>query len=197
MVTKNDMGGKGASNSPSIWHCGDQVLFAIWTCRFSVNNIFPFPLATAFWIGIVSTNKQSGVKMVLSVITAPIVLALLINFLNRRCNVNQIVIMQIWSASPIQDMNTSAPKYGRCEGLVLLAKIPSASPNCRDNAYLQCCSNRKQKYWVLQRNGTFKLQKTFDRHNARQNLNYCVLPRPPNFSLPSTFKVKHARRNFI
>jgi hypothetical protein len=34
------------------------------------------------------TNRRSGVKMFLSVITAPIVLAHLINFLNRRCHVN-------------------------------------------------------------------------------------------------------------
>jgi hypothetical protein len=29
MVTKNDVGGKGASNSASIWHFGDRGLFAI------------------------------------------------------------------------------------------------------------------------------------------------------------------------
>jgi hypothetical protein len=40
-------------------------------------------------------------------------LALLIIFLNRRCNVNRIVILQIRSATPIQDMNTSAPVYWR------------------------------------------------------------------------------------
>jgi hypothetical protein len=34
------------------------------------------------------TNRRSGVKLFLSVITAPIVLAHLINFLNRRCHVN-------------------------------------------------------------------------------------------------------------
>ncbi len=48
------------------------------------------------------TNRRSGVKLFLSVITAPIVLAHLINFLNRRCNVNP-------PASPIQNINTSAP----------------------------------------------------------------------------------------
>ncbi len=74
-----------------------------------LNSIFPFPLVTAFWIGIVWTNRGSGVKMFLSFLTAPIVLALLINFLNRRCNLNRIVILQIRSATPIQDMNTSAP----------------------------------------------------------------------------------------
>jgi hypothetical protein len=36
-------------------------------------------------------------------------LALLITFLNRRWNVNRIVILQIRSATPNQDMNTSAP----------------------------------------------------------------------------------------
>jgi hypothetical protein len=43
------------------------------------------------------------------VITAPIVLAQLIDILIRRCHVNRIVILQIRSATPIQDMNTSAP----------------------------------------------------------------------------------------
>jgi hypothetical protein len=47
------------------------------------NSLFPFPLATAFQLGIVSTNRGSGVKMFLSVITAPIVLAQLIGFLSR------------------------------------------------------------------------------------------------------------------
>ncbi len=82
------MGGKGASNSASIWHCGDRGLFAIWTCRFSVNNLFPFPLATTLLIGDVMTNRWSGVKMFLSVLTAPIVLAELIDFLIRRSDVN-------------------------------------------------------------------------------------------------------------
>ena len=88
MVTKNDVGGKGASNSASIWHCGHRGLFASWTCRFSVNNLFPFPLATALLIGDVMTNRWSGVKMFISVITAPIVLAELIDFLIRWCYVN-------------------------------------------------------------------------------------------------------------
>jgi hypothetical protein len=42
--------------------------------------------------------------MVLSVITVPIVLAQLIDFLIRRCHVNRKVILQIRSATPIQDM---------------------------------------------------------------------------------------------
>jgi hypothetical protein len=47
--------------------------------------------------------------MFLSVITAPIVLALLIYFLIRRCHVNRIFILKIQSAMPVQDINTSAP----------------------------------------------------------------------------------------
>ncbi len=86
------------------------------------------------------------------------------------------------------------PYYWRCEcsyleyakrikwktGLVLLAQILSASPIRRDNAYLQSCSNRKQKKWVVQRIGTFKLETTLDRHNARPQPNNCMSPsRPP------------------
>jgi hypothetical protein len=36
-------------------------------------------------------------------------------------------MLQIRSAMPIQDMNTSAPIYWGCDGLSLLAKIRSAS----------------------------------------------------------------------
>jgi hypothetical protein len=49
--------------------------------------------------------------MFLSVITAPIVLAQLIDFLIRRCHVSRIFILQIRSAMPIQDMNMTAPIY--------------------------------------------------------------------------------------
>ena len=61
--------------------------------------------------------------MLLSVITAPIVLAQLIGFVNRRCNVNRIVILQIRSATPIQDMNTSAPIYKEGEALKKLGAL--------------------------------------------------------------------------
>jgi hypothetical protein len=61
--------------------------------------------------------------MFLSVITAPIVLAQLIDFLNRQCKVNRIVILQIRSAMPIQDMNTSAPKYKEGEALKKLGAL--------------------------------------------------------------------------
>ncbi len=55
-------------------------------------------------------TMQSGLKMFLSVITASIVLAHLIDFLIRQCYVNPL---QIWSAMLIQDMKTSAPIYCR------------------------------------------------------------------------------------
>jgi len=103
-------GREGHINSASVWHCSDRGLFAIWTCRFSVNNLFPFPLATALLIGDVMMNRQSGVKMFLSTITLPTVLVHLIDFLIRRCYVNHL---QILSAKPIQDMNVSAQIYWR------------------------------------------------------------------------------------
>ncbi len=58
--------------------------------------------------------------MFLSVITAPKVLAQLIDFLIRRCNVNRIVILQTRSATPIHDMNTSAPIYKKVKKLAAL-----------------------------------------------------------------------------
>jgi hypothetical protein len=78
--------------------------------------------------------------MFLAVITAPIVLAELIDILIRRSYVNPPMFeyssCKFDPPRLIQDMNTSAPIYWRCDGLVLLAKIPSASPIRRDNAYL-------------------------------------------------------------
>jgi hypothetical protein len=56
--------------------------------RFYVNNLFPFPLATALVIGDVMMSRRSGIKIFFSVITAPIVLAHLIDFLIKRCHVN-------------------------------------------------------------------------------------------------------------
>jgi hypothetical protein len=85
--------------------------------------------------------------------------------------------------------------YWRCDGLVLLAKLRSASPICCDNAYLKSYSKRKRKYWVLHRNGTFKFKITPDRHNAGQKLIYCLLP-SPHFSLPTTFKRLQNRARF-
>ena len=61
-----------------------------------------------------------------------------------------------------------------------------ASPIHLDISYLKSSSKRKQKYWVLQRNDTFKIKITLDRHNARLELNCWHLSDPPHFSLPST-----------
>jgi len=58
--------------------------------------------------------------MFLSVITAPLVLAQLIDLLISRCYVNRIVILQIRSATPIQDMNMSAPIYKKVKKLAAL-----------------------------------------------------------------------------
>jgi hypothetical protein len=75
MVMKNERGREGNSSSASVWHWGDRGLFVIGMCRFSVSNLFPFPLATALLIGGVMMNRQRGVKMFLSAIKAPTVLA--------------------------------------------------------------------------------------------------------------------------
>jgi hypothetical protein len=129
MVTKNEGGREGAHKSTSVWHCGDRGLFLIWMCTFFINNLFPFPLATALLLGIVTTNRWSGVKMFLSVITAPIVLAQIIYFSIRRCHVNWIFILQIRSAMPIQDMNMSAPIYWRW-------RILSPTTNVAENVHI-------------------------------------------------------------
>jgi len=77
-------------------------------------------------------NRRSGVKMFLSVITVPLVLEQLIYILIRRCYVNRIFILQIRSATPIQDMNMSAPIYEKGEAL---QKLCNAQPR-GDNTYL-------------------------------------------------------------
>ncbi len=68
-------------------------------------NVNKCPILPLFTVGIVPTNRRSGVKMFLSGITAPIVLAQLIYFLIRRCHVNRIFILQIRSAMPILTIN--------------------------------------------------------------------------------------------
>ncbi len=50
-----------------------------------------------------------------------------------------------------------------------------ASPVRPDNAYSKSFNKWKWKYWVLQRKYMFKFKITPDRHNGRQNLNYCFL----------------------
>jgi hypothetical protein len=66
--------------------------------------------------------------MFLSVITAPILLALIINFLIRRCNVNGKIILQIRSATPIQDMNMSAPIFKKVKKLAALRLFVMTMP---------------------------------------------------------------------
>ncbi len=127
--------------------------------------------------------------MFLSVITAPIVLAQLIGFLIRRCHVKLIVILQIRSATPIQDMNMSPPIYWRWHILSATTKnVQRFAFSSRQCLFIKLCK-RKRKYWVLQRNDMFKFKITLHRHDARQNLNYYILLDPPLFSLPSTFKL--------
>ena len=130
--------------------------------------------------------------MFLSVITAPIVFAQLIDFLIRRCNVNRIIILQIRSATPIQDMNMSAPIY--CIGVVMVSSYWSKFATLRliveTMPIYKAVTAGNGNNEFLQRNNTFKFKITLDRHNAIQNLNYYVLPGPPLFSLPSTFKVQ-------
>ncbi len=74
MVTKNQVSRNGESNCTVVRHCDDRSLFAILTCSFCVKNLFffPFPLAIAKLLGDVWMNRQSGVKMFLTAITAPI-----------------------------------------------------------------------------------------------------------------------------
>jgi hypothetical protein len=85
-------------------------------------------------------NRRSGVKMFLSVITAPLVLAQLIYFLIGRCHVN--LIRHAYSRYKHVRANTICVLDVRIlntqweTGLILLAKIRSASPIRRDNAYL-------------------------------------------------------------
>ncbi len=88
MLTKKEGGQEGDRKSAFVWHCGDQGLFYIWTCLFSINNLFPFLLATALLMGDVIMNRWRGVKMFLSVITALLVLAKQIDFLIGWCHVN-------------------------------------------------------------------------------------------------------------
>ncbi len=72
---------------------------------FLLKNRFPFPLAAAFIIGIVSTNRQSGDKMLFLSLTAPNILAHLIDFLNKRREVNPQKYPQIRDVLPIQEIN--------------------------------------------------------------------------------------------
>jgi hypothetical protein len=92
-------------------------------------------------------NRQSGVKMFLSAITAPIVLAHLIDFLIRRCYVSPL---QIWSATPIQDMNTSAPIYWRCHVIsantIGVVNVHVVGENCTVLRTASCTAHLRQQH---------------------------------------------------
>ncbi len=160
-------------------------------------------------------NKQSGVKIFLSVITALILLAHKIDSLIRRCYVNPL---QIWSRHAIQDMNMSVPIYWRWRvisantiGVVNVHILNRQSGSngklvsyyCPKFATLRLFVQTMPIYKAVSTgNGKnefyreticmfifflFKLQITLVRHNARQKLNYSLLPDPPLFSLLSPF----------
>ncbi len=98
-------GREEASNSSSVWHCGDRGLFAIWTCNFCVKILFPFPLATALLLGIVSTNRQSRDKMLFLALTAPTYWRIEFTFWISNMMWTSQNIRKICSALPIQDIN--------------------------------------------------------------------------------------------
>ena len=66
--------------------------------------------------------------MFLSVITVPILLAKIIDLLIRQFNVNRIIILQIRSATPIQDMNKSAQIYKKAKKLAALSLFVVTMP---------------------------------------------------------------------
>ncbi len=111
------------------------------------------------------------------------------DFLIGRCHVNRKVILQIRSATPIQDMNMSAP--------ILYISADVSFPPLLKFATLRLVVETMPIYKAVASeteimsftaNDMFKLQITLDRQNARQKLIYCLQPDPPLFSLPSTFK---------
>ncbi len=170
-----------------IGHCGDRGLFAIWTCCFSVNNLFPFLIATALLIGDVMTNRWRGVKMFLSVITAPIVLAELIDSLIRRSYVNPPMIE--YSSCKFDPPRLFKIWIRLCHyiGAVMVSSYWPKFPALRLFVETMPISIYNA---VANGNRNIEFYRETARsncHNARQNLNYCVLPHPPNFSLPSTF----------
>jgi hypothetical protein len=116
------------------------------------------------------TIRRSGVKMYLSLITAPIVLALIINFLNRQCNVNRIVILQIRSAKPIQDMNISAPTYWRWRILSATTKSGNGNRFFKWKQHVQIANDPQSPQC-----------------QTKAELLWPSLP--PHFSLPSTFNL--------
>ncbi len=137
-------------------------------------------------------NRHSGVKMFLSVIIAPIVLAHLINFLNRRCHVNSQ-----WSN--IHPSNLIRLAYSRYKHVLAntigVVNVHILNTQSRSNGKL--VSSYSSKFAMLRLfvetmpiykavatgngNNTFKLEITLDCHNARQKLTVSFLTPPPLF----------------
>jgi hypothetical protein len=142
--------------------------------------------------------------MLLSVITAPIVLAELIDILIRRSYVNPPMfeyssckfdpphLFKIWIRlrQYIGAVMVSSywPKFPALRLFVEIMPIYNAVATGTE-----ILSFTEKRHVQIAKN--FRWPQC---HNARQNLNYCVLPHPPNFSLPSTFKKQSfARYVFI
>ncbi len=86
-------------------------------------------------------NRRSGVKMFLSVITAPLVLAQLIDFLIRRCHVNTYSRYKhfrakiYWKAGRRCELVKNVEAAERNIIFTEQSKICIASPICSDIAY--------------------------------------------------------------
>ncbi len=149
------------------------------------------------WIG------KAGVKVFLSVITAPIVLAYLIDFLIRWCYVNPQMFKysscKFVPAMPIQDKNTSVPIYWRWHVISATTNGANKKGDALQNSHRFPYSSRHRLLIKLEqaeteirnftRNYTFKLKRTLDRHSPRQKLNYCFLPNSPIFRYHLPIKV--------
>ncbi len=147
--------------------------------------MFPFPLATAFWIGIVTTTRRSAANFFTFLKIGADLFISWIGVAERICR----MIIRLTYHRLIKKLIISANTIGAVIwNYIWQEHFDPASPIRPDNAYSKSCSKRKRKYWVLQRKCTFKFKITHDRHNAIQSLNYYDLPDPRHFSLPSTFK---------
>ncbi len=120
-------------------------------------------------------------KMFLPVITAPIVLAHLIYFLNRRCHVNP-KWSNIYPANMIR-LAYSRYKHVRANILALtcyfcpiLINSQCFTYSSRQCLFSKAVATRNGNNEFYKRIDTFKLQITIE--NARQKLNYCLLPDP-------------------
>jgi hypothetical protein len=133
--------------------------------------------------------NQSRVNMFLSALTAPIVLAHLIDFLIRRCFVNP-------QCSNIHPANLIRYAYSRYEYVcanryAVITERNILIPLCLfiQTSPIDFAVAAEKEIYCLQGNCTFKWQINFDRHNAGLKFNYCLRFDPRHFSLLSTFKI--------